>query len=83
MVRPGVPSALALMALLAADMSPARAGEKEEADLCRDDVMRLCMTSVPDRNRIVSCMNAQRESLSPGCRAVLEGASRKARSGRS
>jgi hypothetical protein len=33
----------------------ARAGEEEQAALCRGDVMRLCLSAVPDRARIVSC----------------------------
>lgn len=49
-----------------------RAGEQEKVALCRDDVMRLCLTSIPDRGRIVACMKAQRASLSLGCRAVFD-----------
>ena len=67
--------ALALV-VLGASLTSVQAGEEEQAALCRDDVMRLCLTSIPDRGRIVSCMKAQRASLSPGCRAVFDGGSR-------
>ncbi|ACB81991.1 conserved hypothetical protein [Methylorubrum populi BJ001] len=72
MVRIGTRTMLALIAFSAAGTASVRAGEEEQAALCRDDVMRLCLTSIPDRGRIVSCMRAQRASLSPGCRAVLD-----------
>jgi hypothetical protein len=64
------------LVVLGAGVSAAQAGEEEQAALCRDDVMRLCMTSIPDRGRIVSCMKAQRASLSPDCRAVFDAGSR-------
>ncbi len=70
MVKIGTRAVLALIA--AAGSTGARASEEEQAAFCRDDVMRLCLTSIPDRGRIVSCMKAQRASLSPGCRAVLD-----------
>lgn len=63
---------LLTLGVLAAGSTGSRAGEQEQAALCRDDVMRLCLTSIPDRGRIVSCMKAQRASLSPGCRAVFD-----------
>lgn len=72
MMKIGTRAALALIAFAAAGPTGARAGEEEQAALCRDDVMRLCLTSIPDRGRIVSCMKAQRASLSPGCRAVFD-----------
>jgi hypothetical protein len=71
MVKVGTRGALALTALAITGVTSVRAGEEEQAALCRDDVMRLCMTAIPDRGRIVSCMRAQRASLSPGCRAVF------------
>lgn len=61
-----------VVGVLAGGAAGARAGEQEQAALCRDDVMRLCLTSIPDRGRIVTCMKAQRASLSPGCRALLD-----------
>lgn len=67
-----IPHRILILAILAAGSSPVQAGEEEQAALCRDDVMRLCITSIPDRGRIVGCMRAQRASLSAGCRAILD-----------
>ncbi|HEV2543442.1 MAG TPA: hypothetical protein VGU70_11865 [Methylobacterium sp.] len=72
MMRIGPRTMLALIAFSATGTASVRAGEEEQAALCRDDVMRLCLTSIPDRGRIVSCMKAQRTSLSPGCRAAFD-----------
>lgn len=71
MKKPSLHCALVL-GVLAAGAAGARAGEQEQVAMCRDDVMRLCLTSIPDRGRIVSCMKAQRASLSPSCRAVFD-----------
>lgn len=71
MTKLSLPCVLAL-GVTAAGAAGARAGEQEQAALCRDDVMRLCLTAIPDRGRIVACMKAQRASLSPGCRAVFD-----------
>ncbi|MCE4224855.1 hypothetical protein HCU64_13910 [Methylobacterium sp. C25] len=65
---------IALAATLAALLYPAaiQAGEAEQAEYCRDDVIRLCASSIPDRGRIIRCMKAQRVSLSAGCRAIFD-----------
>lgn len=65
-----------VLGILASGACGARAGEQEQAALCRDDVMRLCLASIPDRGRIVACMRAQQANLSPGCRAVFDGGPR-------
>jgi len=72
MVKIGTHGVLALIAFAGVGATTVRAGEEEQAALCRDDVMRLCMTSIPDRGHIVNCMKAQRANLSPGCRAVVD-----------
>lgn len=72
MVKVRTRGAPALRALAIVGVTSVRAAEEEQAALCRDDVMRLCMTAIPDRGRIVSCMRVQRASLSPGCRAVFD-----------
>lgn len=71
------------LGVLVAGSSGSMASEEEQAALCRDDVMRLCLTSIPDRGRIVSCMKARRASLSPGCRAVFDAGSQDGASRRS
>ncbi|MGU3361189.1 hypothetical protein ACLBWX_12715 [Methylobacterium sp. M6A4_1b] len=67
-------AACCLLPALAA--TGARAGEEEQAALCRGDVMRLCLSAVPDRDRIVSCMQVNRASLSPGCRTAFDAGTR-------
>lgn len=74
MMKSGIAGALALLALLIPVQALPQASQEDQASLCREDVMRLCMSAVPDRGRIVTCMKAQRASLSPRCRAVLEAA---------
>ncbi|MCJ2036953.1 hypothetical protein [Methylobacterium sp. J-068] len=54
----------------------AGANEDQQAALCRGDVMRLCLSAVPDRDAIVSCMKVNRTSLSAGCRSVFDGGTR-------
>jgi len=41
-----------------------------EQQACEPDVYRLCNDYVPDVDRIVACLNANRRALSPACRAV-------------
>jgi hypothetical protein len=76
MVKSGIPGVLALLTFLIPAQALPQARKEDQATLCRDDVMHLCMSAVPDRDRIVTCMKAQRASLSPGCRAVLDAAAR-------
>jgi hypothetical protein len=52
-------------ATLAAGQTP------EEQALCQDDAFRLCSQTIPDRERTFQCMVANKESLSPACRAVM------------
>jgi hypothetical protein len=67
--RPALAACLILPVLLA---GPVRANDDQAAALCRGDVMRLCISSVPDRDAIVSCMKVNRASLSAGCRSVFD-----------
>jgi hypothetical protein len=78
MVKSGIAGVFALLTLLIPVQVLPQARKEDQATLCRDDVMRLCMSAVPDRDRIVTCMKAQRASLSPGCQAVLDAAARDA-----
>lgn len=45
--------------------------EDDQRRLCTGDVFRLCASEIPDRDRIVACMQRQRASLSDGCRSVF------------
>ena len=39
---------------------------------CFDDVNKLCPNDIPDEDRIIACMKAQRAQLSPICRKEFE-----------
>lgn len=45
--------------------------EDDQRRLCTGDVFRLCSSEIPDRDRIIACMQRQRASLSAGCRSVF------------
>jgi hypothetical protein len=45
--------------------------EEDQRRLCMGDVFRLCSQDIPDRERIIACMQRQRTSLSDGCRSVF------------
>ncbi|MCJ2019468.1 hypothetical protein MKK84_18835 [Methylobacterium sp. E-065] len=47
------------------------ASEAEAANLCRGDAFRLCLSEIPDRERITACMQRRKAELSPGCKAVF------------
>ncbi len=56
----------------------ARASEADAASLCRGDAFRLCMSEIPDRERIIACMQRRKAELSPGCRTVFKAPKRPA-----
>lgn len=39
---------------------------------CRGDARRFCKDDIPDQFKIGSCLQAHRERLSRGCKAMLE-----------
>ena len=51
----------------------------EQRAACEPDAMRLCNQYVPDVQRVSACMSHYRRYLSPACRAVFAGGSRKGR----
>ena len=62
--------------------SPAAAQQQwtpEQRAACEPDAMRLCNQYVPDVQRVSDCMSHYRRYLSPACRAVFAGGSRKGR----
>ncbi len=76
--------ALAL-ALGLAPFAPAAAaagagGTQQDRDACEPDVFRLCLADIPDETRIVACLNARSNDLSPACRRVIDPAPRQQRS---
>ena len=52
-------------------MSADYRGTQDQQQACTPDVMRLCADSVPDVNRIVSCLRRNRSNLSAACGAVF------------
>jgi hypothetical protein len=58
--------------------TPARADDAEAARLCRGDAFKLCLSEIPDRDRITACMVRNRARLSPGCQTVFNKPSRPA-----
>ncbi|WP_027551979.1 hypothetical protein [Bradyrhizobium sp. Cp5.3] len=47
-------------------------GTMEQQMACTPDVWRLCSDQIPDRNRIVACLQQNTPQLSSACRAVFE-----------
>jgi hypothetical protein len=52
-------------------MSAEYRGTQDQQQACTPDVMRLCSDSIPDVNRIVSCLRRNRSNLSAPCGAVF------------
>jgi hypothetical protein len=44
----------------------------EERAACMGDAMTLCITAIPNRARIASCLASKMSQLSPRCRAQFE-----------
>jgi len=52
----------------------AMAQEQETADerqACEPDVNRLCSQFIPDRDKIILCLNQKVRELNPSCRSVI------------
>ncbi len=49
---------------------PARAQDDHYA--CISDAMTICGQFIPDRERVARCLMANRNRVSPGCRAALK-----------
>ena len=47
----------------------AAAQSADEQAACKDDAFRICPHAIPDR--VVQCFMANRDAVSPACRAVL------------
>ena len=65
-------SAAAVFATLAMSSTAALGqGTLEQRIACTPDVFRLCKAEIPNVSKIVSCMDRQKENLSPACKAVF------------
>lgn len=40
---------------------------------CRGDARRFCKDDIPDQFKVGSCLQAHKDRLTHGCRAVLDG----------
>ena len=63
---------IALVAALTMLSTAAIAQTAEEQQLCMDDAFRVCSATIPDRNRTIACMVANKSQLSPGCQTVMD-----------
>jgi hypothetical protein len=64
---------LATAAALAATLSTAFAEPTaEQRAACRGDVMRLCMSEIPNTSRIISCLARQKAQVSAPCRVYFD-----------
>jgi len=46
-------------------------GTSDERQACEPDVNRLCSEFIPDRSRIIVCLNQKVRQLNPSCRNVI------------
>jgi hypothetical protein len=63
-----------LACLLALAPIPAIAqnqGTSDERQACEPDVNRLCSEFIPDRSKIIVCLNQKVRQLNPACRSVI------------
>ena len=63
---------IALAALLSVLSTAAIAQTAEEQQLCMDDAFKVCSNTIPDRNRTIACMVANKSRLSVGCQGVMD-----------
>jgi hypothetical protein len=46
-------------------------GTSDERQACEPDVNRLCSEFIPDRSKIIVCLNQKVRQLNPSCRSVI------------
>ena len=46
-------------------------GTADERQACEPDVNRLCSQFIPDRDKIILCLNQKVRDLNPSCRGVI------------
>jgi len=64
-------AALALMAFMSAGVAHA-AGTLEQRRACRADAKKFCGEYIPNVRRITACMEANKQRLTPACRAQFK-----------
>jgi hypothetical protein len=65
-----------LMLACALMLAPASAlaqdqGTSDERQACEPDVNRLCSEFIPNRDKIIICLNQKVRQLNPACRSVI------------
>jgi hypothetical protein len=50
---------------------PAIAYSQADVDACTPDVMRLCLSAIPDATRVTLCLAQNKRQLSPACTVVF------------
>lgn len=63
--------ALALTAFMSVSAAHA-AGTLEQRRACRADAKKFCREYIPNVRRITACMEANKQRLSPACRAQFK-----------
>ncbi len=76
-----VPAGLALMAVLAPSPVAAQ-GTSQQRAVCEDEARWLCSNYIPDEGAIKTCMLRNLQALSPRCRAMFGGGSKRRPRGR-
>ena len=64
-------AALALTAFMSASAAHA-AGTLEQRRACRADAKKFCGEYIPNVKKITACMEANKERLTPACRAQFK-----------
>jgi hypothetical protein len=62
--------AACLVSTVALAQSPYEGSAEDRA--CRADARRFCRDDIPDQFKIASCLQAHRNRLSRGCKAMLQ-----------
>lgn len=57
--------------------SPVFAFSLEEKTLCMADAIRLCLSEIPNVEKITACMVKHKAEVSPACRALMDRENRK------
>jgi len=62
--------AMAIVLALGAS-TVALAETQEEQQACSNDAFQFCQNFIPDRNRVFSCLAANKDRISVACRTVM------------
>src|ERR1700733_9963344 len=68
-ISPSLPLACLLFLPIAAIAQ--EQGTADERQACEPDVNRLCSQFIPDRDKIILCLNQKVRELNPSCRGVI------------